>query len=494
MAKVDSESSVILAEKKSFSKEKKLQVVNKVKTLLEGSTSHGIPNIIRTNRISIKTLWTVCFLAALGSCSYMVIKSVTDYLEYDTVSKIEYITEIPTKFPTISFCNTNPLMTNVSQQLVEDLLPFYGFNNSSEFITDSKQQFSIFNPANSAALLNASDPSFGDENRKQLGYDLAKSLLLCRWNDEFCRIDGLEWYFDLTLGNCFRFNSGKDLYGNQTKLKESVKAGSKNGLKLQFYLKPSSNRYSSTLSEGMRVFIHNNSIIPSYSEGVNVEPSKITDIAIQRTFIQKEPYPYSDCIDLANLNSDYYKFLIGLNRAYRQQDCFDLCLQKKIIENCRCYDMNYPMISNSTPCKFENLGCTNLMYTLFKNNTIDDSCMKQCPLECESIKYDVLLSNNVVLSKQSYELFKSSIDHFVNTNNEFNLTYEEIKQRYLFLNIYYSELSFIKISESPKTSIIDLLSNLGGTLGLYVGISFLSFIEIVEIILEIIFISFDFNN
>ena len=326
-----------------------------------------------------------------------------------------------------------------------------------------------------------------------MGYNLTDSLLTCSYNGEECNVDEFEWYFDLNLGNCFRFNSGKDFYRNRTKLKESVKAGPKNGLGLQFYLKPSENKYSSFFSEGMRVFVHNNSIIPSFSEGVNVEPSKITDITIQRTFIQKEPYPYSDCIDLTNFKSDYYKFLIGLNRTYRQQDCFDLCLQKKIVENCSCYDMNYPMVYNSTPCKLDKSNCTQNVYKLFKNNKIDDSCLEQCPLECESIKYDVVLSNNVVLSKQGYELFKIPIDYLVNMNGEFNLTYEEMKQRFLFLNIYYSELSYIKISETPKTSIIDLLSNLGGTLGLFVGISFLSFIEIVEIILEIIFISFNIN-
>ena len=74
------------------------------------------------------------------------------------------------------------------------------------------------------------------------------------------------------------------------------------------------------------------------------------------------------------------------------------------------------------------------------------------------------------MSKQSYDLFIDSFKYFLQRNGEFNLTYDEVKDRLLFLNIYYPKLSYIKISESPKTSIIDLLSNLGGTLGLYVGI------------------------
>ena len=285
MVKIENNSNETLANKKTFSKEIKLKVVKKVASLLESSTSHGIPNIIRTNRISIKVLWSVCVLAALAGCSFMVIKSVTDYLEYDTVSKTEFITEIPTQFPTFSFCNINPLITNASVKIVEDLLPIYGYNKTA-VITSFTVLSTIFELANAHVLLNAADPSFGDEKRKKLGYNLADYLLTCSYNGEECNVDEFEWYFDLNLGNCFRFNSGRDFYRNRTKLKESVKAGPKNGLTIQFYLKPSENKYSSFFSEGFRVFVHNNSIIPSFSEGVNVEPSKITDITIQRTFIQ----------------------------------------------------------------------------------------------------------------------------------------------------------------------------------------------------------------
>jgi hypothetical protein len=133
------------------------------------------------------------------------------------------------------------------------------------------------------------------------------------------------------------------------------------------------------------------------------------------------------------------------------------------------------------------------MYSHFIKNKVDDECLKQCPLECDSIEYDLLISSASSLSKQAYQLYQPIIDNSTSRFDEFNLTYEEIKERLLILNIYYSKLSYIKISESPKTSIIDLLSNLGCTLCLYVVISFLSLIEIVEIMMEIIFISFNLN-
>ena len=49
-------------------------------------------------------------------------------------------------------------------------------------------------------------------------------------------------------------------------------------------------------------------------------------------------------------------------------------------------------------------------------------------------------------------------------------------------NIFYDSLSYKTIEESAKTGWIDLISNIGGTLGLFLGISLLSFGEILEIL------------
>ena len=57
----------------------KLKLRNKILNLIETSTSHGLPNIVRSSRISMKILWTVCFLAAFGVCIWMIQQSVSDY-------------------------------------------------------------------------------------------------------------------------------------------------------------------------------------------------------------------------------------------------------------------------------------------------------------------------------------------------------------------------------------------------------------------------------
>jgi len=57
--------------------------------------------------------------------------------------------------------------------------------------------------------------------------------------------------------------------------------------------------------------------------------------------------------------------------------------------------------------------------------------------------------------------------------------------------VFYEDLKYTLISQQPKLQFIDLISNIGGSLGLFVGISFISFLELFEILIEIIFIYFE---
>jgi hypothetical protein len=56
------------------------------------------------------------------------------------------------------------------------------------------------------------------------------------------------------------------------------------------------------------------------------------------------------------------------------------------------------------------------------------------------------------------------------------------------LNVYYDKLSYIQISKDAKIEIVDLVSGIGGLLGLFLGMSFLSFAEFLEMIVETIVI------
>ena len=48
------------------------------------------------------------------------------------------------------------------------------------------------------------------------------------------------------------------------------------------------------------------------------------------------------------------------------------------------------------------------------------------------------------------------------------------------MNVFYSELKYTEIMQQPKATLVDLICGIGGILGLFVGASFLSIIELLE--------------
>ena len=100
------------------------------------STTHAIPHMFKRENPLLKAFWFICFLGATGVCAWMISLSITDYLNYETVSKTETIVEIPSKFPTVSICNMNAFMTNYSLQFIQDILTENGLytSNTSQVI------------------------------------------------------------------------------------------------------------------------------------------------------------------------------------------------------------------------------------------------------------------------------------------------------------------------------------------------------------------------
>ena len=456
----------------------KQNLLKKLIELSQSSSSHGFPNIFRTQRISIKLLWAVCFILSVAICSYMIFQTMNDYLDYNVVTTTEFISELVSEFPAVTICDSNPLSTKHAQDLTQKWIR----NLISEDRTNLTRSnvFDYIFWSNRLALLEAVSFFFTDDDRKKLG-DLIPNINKCYFNEEICSAENFSWYFDLNNGNCIQFNTG--LSGNE--IKESNKPGSRNGLSLIFFSSEPENKYSSSFTHGFKVYIHNRSLSPSPAEAINIQPSKSTDIAIKRTFIHKEPYPYSSCIHLSSFESIFYEYFKSVNKTYRQADCFELCLQNNIMKNCSCYDYSYPRINNSfSPCFTKpEILCTIYQYNYFRRFKMSEECLKLCPLECDSVKYDVSMSSLDFPSKFVFDIYKNF--------GLFNGTFESFKQNLLQVNIFYPSLTYTKISESPKMSITDLLSNLGGTLGLYIGISFLSLIEIVEMLIELLLTSFN---
>ena len=205
---------------------------------------------------------------------------------------------------------------------------------------------------------------------------------------------------------------------------------------------------------------------------------------------------------------------------YRQKDCFNLCIQESIISKCNCsysgFDNPFNHGSNSTvrPClTLFDYECYNNVFNEFDPT---ECAANSCPLECESIEYDLSVSSLVDPSRTFYydTVFDFCFWSLVNTGS-FSLCpdqreiysnytycmisfywygggpcgekptplfegYETYKNYIVKFAVFYPSLSFNQIQTQPAMTLAGLIANLGGSLGLIVSVSVFTLFEIVE--------------
>lgn len=137
------------------------------------------------------------------------------------------------------------------------------------------------------------------------------------------------------------------------------------------------------------------------------------------------------------------------------------------------------------PCPSLNLTyCIVDTLFYFYSGDLIDMCGNNCPLECDTITYTTS-SSSVVFPSDLYASRMINNDYMkslLGFTSDSNLTINDVRSRMLAVNVHYASLAYQSFSESPKTEVVDLVSSIGGTLGLFLGVSFLSFIEIFDLV------------
>ena len=138
-----------------------------------------------------------------------------------------------------------------------------------------------------------------------------------------------------------------------------------------------------------------------------------------------------------------------------------------------------PIFGNSLPCSNSSQTDCSLKHISRTNEYLKTNCSLACPKGCNFVKYDLTLSSFEYPSEQFFNALKSDSHQYMHTS------FDEYKQTHLTLSIFLPSLEYTEISEMPKITIIDMISGTGGALGIFLGLSIFSFIEIFEILFQI---------
>jgi hypothetical protein len=190
---------------------------------IQNTTAHGFSRIITSQLWLLKLAWLCCMLAAITGCTFLLHKSVVDFLNYEVVTTIRKYDNNPATFPVVAICNINLVTNTRIQALVNTLINEPAMSKASVTSYESMPVFV-------SAIL--SSEYFNDTFRASMGLSFDEFVIECSFNQAKCSPLHWVWFFDGLFGNCFRFNSGVNKNGGSIPLLKSTKAGYWNGLSL----------------------------------------------------------------------------------------------------------------------------------------------------------------------------------------------------------------------------------------------------------------------
>jgi hypothetical protein len=400
------------------------KIKKKTIELILVSTSHGLPNAFRAENKFLKLMWLFLFLICISTGCYTVFSSINDYLQYEVVNKIEINFEMPARFPTITIIN---------------------LRNPNKYVK------------------------------------LNEILLWCVFNNQPCNESDFTIQQDSLGFVSYTFKSRNSFF-----------TGYFNGLHILIQL----NELNNKMYDGLRIIVHNSSINPEYYAGIsdkgyNLANGFYSEILIKRIFSYKLGQPYNDCLKEVNsidsFDSELYRYILNSsNYTYRQKDCLELCMGKELYKYFKIthkidHWLNVYLTLNMKG--FSNKELNNFIYYEFKEKILNNCGTNVCPFECDTIKYELTGS----LTRFSLDSLITFVTNVANSNNFLlfkNLTLNDL----VYFTVYFEDSAYTSISEIPKMSFLDLIANIGGNLGLFIGISFLSFAEFIELLIEIFII------
>ena len=237
-------------------------------------------------------------------------------------------------------------------------------------------------------------------------------------------------------------------------------------------------------TRGIYVFIQNSSdyLLGTDRSPLLITPSYYTKLSINRQFYKQYPWPYSECAVLEDnsLVADFplkdrfvFNEVVAVTHSYTRKTCLSFCAQLTIVRRCGCkssligYDVPH---ANVSCCSMsDELGCAARVWHAI--DEINGECLPKCPLECWHMSFDVTQNINTWKDIEYFSIrFPSDISQAT------------LEANAVHLDIMYDDFAFVETLEVLKMSGEDLLAVIGGHLHLFLGMSLLSFVEVIELL------------
>ncbi|XP_061082333.1 acid-sensing ion channel 4-A isoform X2 [Conger conger] len=413
---------------------------------------HGINHVFVSGRLGIRqTLWALAFLASLVLFLYQAAKCAMSYLEHSHVTSLNEEVSKEMVFPAVTICNINRFRHSALNDA--DIYHLANLTGLPPKNKDGHRPTDLEYPA----------PDMQDIFNRT-GHQLDEMLKSCNFSGQNCSSDDFTVVYT-KFGKCYTFN------GNKTTSRKTKQGGMGNGLEIMLdiqqdeYLPIWKETNVTSLEAGIRVQIHSQEEPPYIHQlGFGVSPGFQTFVSCQEQRLTYLPQPWGHCRATAE------KLIPGYD-TYSISACRLLCETKEVESECSCRMVHMP--GTAPFCPPSKIMCVDSVLAAFLKST-RESC--NCETPCKLTRYGKELSMVKIPSKGSARYL----------SRKYSKTEEYIRDNFLVLDIFFEALNYETIDQKKAYDVAALLGDIGGQMGLFIGASILTILEILDFIYEVI--------
>ncbi|XP_033757299.1 amiloride-sensitive sodium channel subunit gamma-like isoform X2 [Pecten maximus] len=481
----------------------------KLRQYADACYMHGPSAIARSVNIVRMSVWILVFLSGWGMTIWQLTELIKKFYTYPTSTNLILNSNGSMLFPAVTICNSNPvrksLLSSTSTD-IENIITAADTTSAPQVwdwntVDDNTTFYDSFDKDTSVNFeFSYAYSTLDDSTKTAAGHQLEDMLVSCSFKGKSCSPSNFSHFVHYKYGNCYTFNSGFNSSVVQTE-----KTGPIYGLTMELYLEQDEYVGSLAPDAGIRLTVHNQTSMPFPEEnGINLAPGFKTGIALKLTEVIRAKPPHGECKDYTeaeNLINNAWAEEDELSVQYSYVACQKTCFQKSLIRYCGCCSLDYPCsrvtfneVLSAYPngvdwCLYSNESQADCELTVLdKYEKSELPCSSSCVPPCDETEYTTAVSMSAWPSNEyldtainDFRSSSSALFSSLSTAVSSSARRDFMNENGVKVEIYYRYLNYEVIQTEASYAVEDLLSDIGGQLGLWIGLSIVSLFEIIEI-------------
>ena len=430
---------------------KKKIVSTLANSFAEDTTLHGVKNFSKAGiPLWRRIVWLIVIAGMMTFSIYAIVLAVSSFLQYNTVTSVYQIFHDKIEFPALHICNINVERRNA---LIEYYPELEGFHNS---------HFDPLRPTLNSTLMERLKNVSAMQFYTDIGFSMDEMFVSCFvdgfWGSINCS-DYIKPHF--YYGLCYTFNSYEVIKDRGHKFMHQ--SGVIDSISLVLNVAPDEyTSYAYGAGHGFIISVYDPDYVwPDENNQFAVSLGTNTMVAVEKHTrkIRSKPYAEESCVKDGP-------------KKMSNSACISRCLYQRsftFLPNCTC---DVHATTGDTQCTlYDYYFCSESFHEIDRAEEIRKCNCKQL---CAETYYKYYVS--------STDFPNSGLVEVAQYENWPHQNMSDIKNNYASVQIFFRSLTETVTEEKPEMSSIQLIGNIGGSLGLCVGASLITIVEVFELL------------